>query len=311
VITDLEGNKIAVAGTGAPGKKDGPFDQAQFDDPQGMAVNGDTLYVADRKNHLIRELDLKAKTVKRNAGNGEQDRDRETGGPALERGLNSPWALLLDGDRLFIAMAGHHQLWTLNLKDKMLSLFAGSGAERLRDGPHEIACFAQPSGLTTDGKNLYVADCEVSAVRKVPMDGMGRVTTLVGRGLFEFGDRDGPGMIADADEREKKEAKLQHAIGVQYHDGKVYIADTYNSKIKAIDLKDGVVSTFAAGKDEKNPAFNEPAGLSFANGKLYVADTNAHRIRVIDLKTKEISTLTLKGVDPVVVKEEEPKSGKK
>ena len=290
VITDLKGNAIAVAGTGVPGRKDGPFASAQFDDPQGMALNGDLLYVADRKNHLIRELDLKAKTVKTIAGTGEQDRDRSEGGPALERGLNSPWDLLLDGDRLFIAMAGHHQIWTMNLKERRVDPFAGTGAERLRDGPHEIACFAQPSGLATDGKNLYVADCEVSAIRKVPMDGQGRVTTLVGTGLFDFGDEDGVG----------KEAKLQHAIGVEYHDGKLYVADTYNSKLKVIDLKDQSVTTFLGGKkDDKELPFNEPAGLSLANGKLYVADTNAHRIRVVDLKTKDLTTLPIKGVRPV------------
>jgi thiol-disulfide isomerase/thioredoxin len=295
VITDLKGNGIAVAGVGTPGRKDGPFSGSQFDDPQGMAVNGDLLYVADRKNHCIRELNLKTKMVKTIAGTGEQDRDRGEGGPALERGLNSPWDLLLDGDRLFIAMAGHHQIWTLNLKDKRLDPFAGMGAERLKDGPLENACFAQPSGLTTDGKNLYVADPEVSAVRRVPMDGQGRVTTLVGTGLFEFGDEDGIG----------KEAKLQHAIGVQYHDGKVYVADTYNSKLKVIELKDGAVTTFlGAKKDEKDPPFNEPAGLSLANGNLYVADTNAHRIRVVDLKTKSISTLPIKGIAPVNLKDD-------
>jgi len=295
VITDLKGNGVAVAGVGTPGRKDGPFSGAQFDDPQGMALNGDLLYVADRKNHCIRELDLKAKTVKTIAGTGEQDRDRGEGGPALERGLNSPWDLLLDGDRLFIAMAGHHQIWTLSLKENRVDPFAGTGAERLRDGPHEVACFAQPSGLTTDGKFLYVADPEVSAVRKVPMDGQGRVSTIVGTGLFDFGDEDGIG----------KEAKLQHDIAVQYHDGKVYVADTYNSKIKVIDLKDNAITTFLGGKkDDKDPPFNEPAGLSLANGKLYVADTNAHRIRVVDLKTKELTTLALKGVPPVVLKDD-------
>jgi thiol-disulfide isomerase/thioredoxin len=111
VVTDLKGNKIAVAGTGTPGRKDGPFATAQFDDPQGMAVNGSVLYVADRKNHCIRELDLRTQMVRTIAGTGEQDRDRAEGGPALERGLNSPWDLYLDGDRLFIAMAGHHQIW--------------------------------------------------------------------------------------------------------------------------------------------------------------------------------------------------------
>jgi thiol-disulfide isomerase/thioredoxin len=295
VITDLKGNGIAVAGTGEPGRKDGPFATAQFDDPQGMAVRGDTLYVADRKNHCIRELDLKAKTVKTIAGTGEQERDRNEGGPALERGLSSPWDLLLDGDRLFIAMAGHHQIWTLDLKEKKIAPFAGSGRENIKDGPLEVANFAQPSGLTTDGKFLYVADPEVSAVRKVPMDGQGQVVTLTGTGLFDFGDEDGIGT----------DAKLQHAIGVQYVDGKVYVADTYNSKIKVIDLKDKSVTTFLGGKkDDKDRLFNEPAGLSYANGKLYVADTNAHRIRVIDLKTKELTTLPIKGVQPVVAKDE-------
>lgn len=302
VVSDLQGNVSAVAGVGAPGRKDGSFAEAQFDDPQGMAINGDTLYVADRKNHLIRALDLKAKTVKTVAGTGEQDRDRGEGGPALERGLNSPWDLFLDGDRLFIAMAGHHQLWTLGLKDNKVTPFAGDGRENIRDGPHEIARFAQPSGLASDGKNLFVADCEVSAIRQVPMDGKGRVTTLVGRGLFEFGDVDGRGRN---EEDRMAEAKLQHAIGVGYRDGLVYVADTYNSKLKTIDLKTGLVATLVGPKkDDKSAPFNEPCGLSFAGDKIYIADTNAHRIQIYDLKTKAISTLQLKGLKPVALKDE-------
>ena len=295
VMTDLKGNKVAIAGTGTPGRTDGDFAAAQFDDPQGMALNGDVLYVADRKNHLLRALDLKTKKVTTIAGTGDQDRDRGEGGPALERGLNSPWDLLLEGDRLFIAMAGHHQIWTLDLKSKKLDIFAGDGRENIRDGPHEIARFGQPSGLTSDGKYLYVADPEVSAIRRVPMDGMGRVETLVGTGLFDFGDEDGVG----------KEAKIQHATGVLYLDGKIYVDDTYNSKLKVIDLKDKTVMTLIGPvKDDKSPPFNEPGGISHANGNLYIADTNAHRIRVVNLKTKEVSTLALKGVDAVAAKVE-------
>src|SRR5207244_3926799 len=115
VITDLEGKKIASAGTGEPDKTDGPFDKATFNDPQGLALRGETLYVADRRNHLIRALDLKAGTVKTIAGTGEQGYDRRRGGPALQVGLNSPWDLYLHGDSLYIAMAGHHQIWTLDL----------------------------------------------------------------------------------------------------------------------------------------------------------------------------------------------------
>jgi DNA-binding beta-propeller fold protein YncE len=293
VVTDLAGNKLAVAGAGVPGKADGSFAKAMFDDPQGMALgaDGNTLYVADRRNHLIRTLDLKAQVVKTVAGTGEQDRDRTEGGPALERGLNSPWDLWRDGDRLFIAMAGLHQLWTMDLKAGTIEPYAGDGREDIKDGPLFAARFAQLSGLSSDGKYLYVADPEVSAVRRVPMNGKGRVETLVGTGLFDFGDKDGEG----------KDAQLQHAIGVAYRDGKVYVADTYNNKIKTIDLKNYEVKTYLGGpaKEGQEPLFNEPAGLSIAGDKLYVADTNAHRIRVVDLATAKVTTLDLKGVDPV------------
>src|SRR5262249_22267762 len=148
---------------------------------------------------------------------------------------------------------------------------------------------AQPSGLATDGKRLYVADSEVSAVRSVGLNGDDDVKTLVGKGLFKFGDDDGKG---DA-------VRLQHALGVAAVDGKLYVADTYSSKLKWLDPTDRSCVTFLGGDKEK-PLFNEPAGLSYAAGKLYVADTNAHRIRVVDLKTKQVETLELKGVQPVV-----------
>ncbi|VTR97128.1 thioredoxin-like domain-containing protein [Tuwongella immobilis] len=294
VITDLDGNKQAIIGGNGPGLKDGSFAEAQFEDPQGMALKGDTLYIADRRNHCIRAADLVKGTVTRIAGTGEQNRDRLLGGEGKSVGLNSPWDLLVKGDTLFIAMAGHHQIWTMDLAKGTVQNYAGDGRENIKDGPLYASRFAQPSGLTTDGTNLYVADCEVSAIRKLPMDGKGRVETLIGQGLFEFGDIDGVG----------DDARLQHALAVAYHDGLIYVADTYNSKLKTIDPKTRTLATFIK-SEGKDPAFNEPAGLSYAAGKLYVADTNAHRIRVVDLKTKAVSTLALKGVSlPVEPKAE-------
>jgi DNA-binding beta-propeller fold protein YncE len=290
VITDLEGKKIAVIGDGQPGSADGGFDKARFNDPQGLALRGDVLYIADRKNHLIRAADLKAKEVKTVAGTGTQGQDRHKGGPARQTGLNSPWDLLLAGDKLYIAMAGHHQIWALDLQKDELAPYAGFGPENIADGPLGDALFAQPSGLATDGKNLYVADSEVSAIRRVPLGGKGEVKTIVGKGLFDFGDKDGTGDVV----------RLQHALGVAYHDGKLYVADTYNSKIKVIDPEKRTSQTFLGGDAPgwlATPVFNEPGGISYADGKLYVADTNAHRIRVIDLQTRAISTLKLQGVE--------------
>jgi thiol-disulfide isomerase/thioredoxin len=302
VVTDMDGNKIAVAGTGQPGHKDGAFDKAQFDDPQGMAVQGDTVYLADRKNNCLRQLDLKAQTVKTITGT-----TRTFQLPGTPRAMAcTPWDVWLEDQNLFVAMSGSHQIWVMDLKRKTFSPFAGDQNEEIQDGPRLAAKFAQPSGLASDGRYLYVADAEVSAVRRVPMDGTGPVETLVGRGLFVFGDRDGPGRVADASQRMTTEALLQHCVGVACHDGKVYVADTYNSKIKVIDPGTGAVTTFLGGppKQGEEPVLNEPTGLSFAGDTMYVADTNAHRIRVVDMKTKEVKTLELKGVPPVEHKEE-------
>jgi DNA-binding beta-propeller fold protein YncE len=290
VITDLAGKKIAVAGTGKEGFSNGAFSQATFSDPQGMALNGDLLYVADRKNHSLRVLDLKKQTVKTLAGTGQQGQNRRNGGAALKTGLNSPWDLLLhDNKQLFIAMAGHHQIWVYDLVNADVEPYAGNSAEDLVDGPLAMSSFAQPSGLASDGKNLFVADSEISAIRSLPLDGMGVVRTIVGEGLFEFGDKNGVG----------NQVRLQHALGVAYRGGNLYVADTYNSKIKLIDPAKRSCETFMG--DGSTQSFFEPGGLSFAGDKLYVADTNNHRIQVIDMTTRKMSTLTLTGVEPPVV----------
>ncbi len=312
VITDLDGNWIATAGSGVSGYADGVFGKAEFHDPQGMALLGDTLFVADRKNHAVRALDLKEKTVRTVAGNGTQQGDitnrrLDRPVPAKTIGLNSPWALLIEGDMLYIAMAGHHQIWTYDLKKQEVVPYAGSGRENIGDGPLAFANFAQPSGLASDGKYLYVADSEISALRKLPIGGQGRVQTLVGRGLFVFGDQDGPGQVEG--DAPKPEARLQHALGVTYNDGQLYVADTYNNKIKTFDVKTGELKSFVGTGDWGwlvPPMFNEPAGISYAGGKLYVADTNAHRIRVVDLATKAVTTLNLKGVEPPPPEPKEP-----
>jgi len=289
VVTDLAGKKIAIIGTGSPGNTNGSFADATFDDPQGLALDGNTLYVADRKNHSIRSIDLKAGTVATAAGVGKQVQETRTmdrPGPALKTGLNSPWDLHIAGRRMFIAMAGHHQIWAMDLDKKEIGPFAGTGRENIKDGPAYAANFAQPSGLTDDGTFLYVADSETSSVRKMPLSGEGRVETLVGTGLFDFGDVDGIGTAA----------KIQHALAVKAYGNQLIVADTYNNKLKFIDLKTKQVKTWLGGTAET--AFDEPAGLTIAAGKLYVADTNAHRIRVVDLKTNAITTLALEGVAP-------------
>ena len=292
VITKLDGTLVDTVGTADAGAADGAFDKASFYRPQGLALAGDNLYVADTENHLIRRVDLKSRTVETIAGTGKQSREYFKSGAGLLVALSSPWDLQLVGRTLYIAMAGPHQIWKMDLDKNEVSTFAGSGREARLDGPLLESGFAQPSGMATDGKTLYVADSESNIIRAIDIGG-GTVKTLVGGDLFEFGDVDGSG----------DDVRLQHPLGLISFGDKLLIADTYNHKIKQLDPKrKSVTSLFGTGKpgqvDGASASFYEPGGLALANDKLYIADTNNHAIRVIDLKTKATSTLRINGLTP-------------
>ncbi len=281
VVADKSGNVTATIGSGEAGLKDGDFANAQFFNPQGVAIDGDVLYIADTNNHAIRRVDLNAKTVTTLAGTGQQAEYRASGGVGTKADLSSPWDVLKMGDTLYIAMAGPHQIWRMDLKTQKVDVYAGSGAEARRDGSLREAAFAQPSGLATDGKSLFVADSEISAIRAINF-ASGQVTTLAGGDLFDFGDKDGRG---DA-------VRLQHPLGVDFHDGALYLTDTYNSKIKRLNPQTGEVVTVFGGQGQ----LDEPGGLAFDGDTLYVADTNDSAIKTVNLATKSATPLKLAGL---------------
>ena len=299
LISGADGAVTDTIGNGQAALNDGSYTSASFYMPHGMAVTGDTLYVADCENQCIRKVDLQSKKVEMIAGTGKQVRAAH-GGPAKSTPLDSPWDLALsdDGKTLYIAMAGDHRIWSMDRAGGIVDVLAGNGAEDIVDGPFANASFAQPSGLALHGSKLYVADSEASGIRELDLDKK-TAQTIIGfpnleKGrLFTFGDVDGP--IGTA--------KLQHALGIVYSDDKLYIADTYNHKIKIVTPGTKTVHTFLGnGKsgigDAKNPQFYEPGGLAVLDGKLYVADTDNHRICVIDLKSREMTVLTLTGAAP-------------
>lgn len=299
VVTTLDGKLQEVIGSGAIGSKDGAYEVATFDHPQGMTLVGDRLYVADTENHMIRRVDLAERQVVTLAGTGSQATFRAKGGNLRNSSLNSPWDLLhLDGV-LYIAMAGPHQMWSHRIGSETIQAYAGSGREDILDGTLADSALAQPSGIATDGEFLYVCDSEGSSIRKIPTDRKGQVTTVVGaanlpngRTLFEFGDRDGVGA----------EVRLQHPLGIAYKDGALYIADSYNHKIKKVQLKTRRATTWLGtgqpGDAIDPPQFSEPAGLSIAGDVLYIADTNNHRICTADLQSGKVSVLEIEGLEP-------------
>jgi len=299
VVSSLDGELIDIIGNGAIGATDGDFATATFDHPQGTTLVGDNLYVADTENHLLRVVNLATKQVTTLAGTGQQARFRNGGGPIKTTALNSPWDVLHLKGNLYIAMAGPHQLWKHKLGSDKVELYAGTGREDIIDGTREDCALAQPSAITTDGTDLYIVDSEGSAIRKIETGSSAAVTTVVGphdiprgQSLFEFGDIDGKG----------DEVRMQHPIGAVWDNGKLYVADTYNDKIKLVDVKSREASSWLGtgerGTGLKPAELFEPAGLAVAGENLIIADTNNHRLLKVNLKTKATTELVISGLTP-------------
>jgi len=286
VLLDKAGAVTAVVGSGLAGRLDGALSEASFRRPQGMAEVGSDLYVADTGNHLIRKIDRKRGIVSTAAGTGQIGYQRLTSAQALARdfALRSPWDLLHHKGVVYVALAGSHQIGVFDPGKGTVRGFAGSGHEGRQDGERWVSAFAQPSALATDGKELFVLDSETSSVRAVSLE-KGDVRTIVGKDLFVFGDVDG--------EREK--VRLQHPIGMAFDGTWLWVADTYNSKLKRVSPATGETKTVVAA------GLSEPAGVSARGGVVFVADTNHHRVVRADTATKDAKSAKGKGAALEVV----------
>ena len=242
--------------------------------PQGLAFDDNTLYVTDAANHTVTATDVASGNTTVVAGTGAQMRtraDREAGA------LSSPWDVVVVGGRLYVAMAGIHQIWSIDIDTHVARVHCGAGGEDLADGSLLSALLAQPMGIASDGGRLYFADSESSAVRwsDVPTDG--NVGTIIGTGLFDFGDVDGAG----------NKVRMQHPQGVALRPtGDLMVADSYNNAIKLVNIETREARTWLRG-------LHEPGGIAAADGAAYVADTNAHRIMVADYASGGFSELEI------------------
>jgi DNA-binding beta-propeller fold protein YncE len=263
----VDGDRMAIADTGHDrvlvGRLgDRGFQIARTFDglhaPEGVAFAGERLYIADREADRVLLADLTTGAV-------ETVTDR----------ISSPWDLTVVGSTVYVAGAGRHQLWRID--GRTVSLFAGAPGEDIVDGPAREALLAQPMGIAGAGDRADFVDAESSAVRSVSLGADPRVSTIVGTGLFDFGDTDGVG----------DDVRLQHCQGIARHpDGRLIVADSYNDAIKFVDPATRRADTWVRG-------FSEPSGVAYRAGRVYVADTNAHRIAVVDEATGNVETLAI------------------
>ena len=246
--------------------------------PQGLAFAADgsaTLYVADTGTHRVRALDLATGAMRVIGGTGIRVR---TAGDRAAGAMASPWGLLSFADgTLLVAMAGTHELWRLDPRGGASStrVVAGGRGEGLIDvppgTPARDALLAQPVGFATDGVRVWWADTEASAIRettRTALDGTRDegTRTLVGTGLFDFGDRDGIG----------DEVRLQHPGGLVWVPGvgRIFVSDGYNDAVKTLDPETREVVTVERG-------YAEPGALATDGERVFVVDTNAHRVRTV------------------------------
>lgn len=265
---------VRRVGTGERGLVDGPAGTAAFSEPQGLALLPDgTVIVADTVNHALRAYDPATGAVTTVAGTGKQWwQGSPTSGPAREVDLSSPWDVAWFDGRVWIAMAGVHQLWTYDPGTATVEVAAGTTNEGLVDGPAAEAWFAQPSGLATsaDGERLWLADSETSALRWI--DREGTVRTAVGAGLFDFGHRDG----------DAAQALLQHPLGVTaLPDGSVAVSDTYNHALRRFDPATGEVSTLATD-------LREPSDAVLVGEDIVVVESARHRLTRLRLPEEAV-----------------------
>jgi hypothetical protein len=210
--------------------------------------------------------------------------------------MASPWDLAFhpDDSKLVIAMAGTHQLWSLDFKSNQIDVIAGSGEEGIKDGLPVENNLAQPSGLGSLLGNLYFVDAESSSLRFYFET---YVRTLVGTGLFDFGMKDG----------DRKKAQLQHPLGLYADVSGIYVADTYNHSIRRYDPKKQTLETVVGSgtrgespakkpEDAKAVEMNEPNAIIKLSDAYYViSDTNNHRLLLWDRAKDKVERMRIEG----------------
>ncbi len=278
IVASLNGETLLEIGSGIIGFEDGNINNATFNFPQGLLFKDNTLYVADTGNHALRKVDFKTGEVTTLSGNGKRGDIITTQNKAIDTSLASPWDLEFfpDQNTIIIANAGTHQLLKYDTSKQTVRPFAGNGSEDLIDGIYPNNSLAQPSGLSAADGKLYFVDSESSSLRVVGEND--EIKTLVGQGLFNFGNKNGI----------YTEALMQHPIGLTADDTAVYIVDTHNHIIRKYNLKTGDLSTYSGsirgdGFGIKGQiSYNEPEAIISVMDKFYIADTNNNRIVELD-----------------------------
>ena len=272
---NLHGRVLTRYGTGHAELVDGGPDECAFDAPHGLLLHREALYVADTGNHALRRINLRTGQVETLAGNGRPGTlEGQRIDTPREASLNRPWGLALDGERLYISLAGLNQVWAWEMASGALVHVAGSGQFGHGDGHARSARMAHPAGLAALQNTLYIVESGSATLRRLSFND-GQLRTLVGSGVFEFGHEDGP--------RERASLSCPQGLALQVDSPVLWLADAGNDRLRTLRLGGGSVATARI-----EHTLNRPQAIASGEGAVWLVNTDAHQVLRMDLATGEV-----------------------
>jgi len=285
----IQGTSLALSQTvstiAGPGSMDGTGATAWFTNPVGVTTDGISLYVTDTDNHTIRKVGIATGKVTTLAGTVQVSGSADGIGASAR--FNEPRGITTDGTSLFVADFQNNTIRKVDIGTGTVTTLAGSaGVPGSLDGVGLAATFNGPSGITTDGTNLYVTESGNQTIRKVII-ATGAVTTLAG-GAGISGSIDGTGAAA----------RFTFPAGITTDGTNLFVADSGNNTIRKVIIATGVVNTIAgsagsAGSTNGTGAvarFYLPCGITTDGTNLFVVDSDNNTIRKVVIATGVVTT---------------------
>ena len=300
VITTVAGD--AINGTHGYSGDGGSATLAQLNKPNGVFVDVlENIYIADTENHVIRKVDGESDIITTVAGNGSGGYSGD-GDQAVLASLKKPGNVWLDEiGNLLIADTENSRIRKVNVTTKNITTAAGNGSEGY-SGDYGLAVDAslkKPNGVfvyeSPAPTYLHIADPSNYQIRTVDLK-EGFLTKTAGTIWSGY---NGDNILATM-------ARLNYPFGVHADaSGNLYIADTYNHRIRKVNAKTGIITTIAGTgskgfSGDGGPATSAKLRYPFSlyldsAGNIYIVDTFNYRIRKVDAQTQIITTVAGNG----------------
>jgi len=231
-------------------------------------------------------------TVRYLVGAAAQKRFGGDGGPAKAATLNFPTAVAVDAQGcLYVADTMNHRVRRVDAQTGIISTVAGTGQARFSGdgGPADHAALNEPAAVVVDDEgHLYIADQSNNRIRVVDLK-TGLIRTLAGTGFAAY----------DGDGKPAIEASLAGPSGLSLGSGRLYIADTFNGRIRSVDLSTGMIATVAgdggeyryqARSEPPSSSLSRPSGIALdQEGNIFLTDSDSHLIRRWDRETGAVT----------------------